>query len=356
MCGISGFIGESKKPVMTYQLITKLFDKSEIRGADAAGFWGTQTGEIVYHKEPCRSSHFVKKDVWRKVAKLNPSIMLVHARAASKGVGEPECNKNNHPFVSFDKSVGLIHNGRIEDYEYQTLKQKYEVQSECDSEILLRIFENPTEVNEDKFDNRLSGIRDIFSFINEGHMAVAIGERYQNQNLLWLFRNRFRPLWVVDMRELLGQIFFVSEPRIWELAVRECGIRNISQTQKLIELPVEEVWFFKSSDKEPTPSVQRYEVEKSDGGTPWKFDGNRLVVKPSEDPVPESPAENPAIAAALDEVKGIGREIHQTVARIVGETSALVKNCSLHPSEYEQIVSKLNKIKKELTEVYIPQQ
>jgi len=288
MCGIAGYIGESKKPVLTYQLTTKLFEKSECRGIDAAGYWGVESGvngNVLYHKEPVKSSDFIKKDFWKLVSKHNPNLLLVHARGASKGVGEPSNNHNNHPFTSLDKSIGLIHNGRVDDCEYHSLKKKYGLQSQCDSEILLRIFESgenysPKELKEfgeTDHPQRLAGIRDVFSLINEGHMAVAVGERGHNGNrMLWLFRNRHRPLWIVDMREPLGQVFFVSEPNIWEEAIRECsGIKSLARTQKLIELPTEEIWHFKVTSEEPCPkNVERFEVCK-EGSTPWLFDGKK---------------------------------------------------------------------------------
>lgn len=293
MCGIAGYIGESKKPVLTYQLITKLFEKSESRGVDAAGFWGTQSGpdgRILYHKEPGKSSQFVKRDVWKRVSKFNPNMLLVHARGASKGVGEPYCNANNHPFTSSDKTIGLVHNGRIEDFEYHALKQKYEVSSACDSEILLRIFEAADDYTKKELvdfegmdhPKRIAGIRDIFSLINDGHMAVAAGERQDDGGrLLWLFRNRHRPLWVVDMRESLGQVFFVSEPTIWDDAVRECSVKQLTRNQKLVELPVEEIWHFRVDANNPSPQVvKRYEVSRDrTNPNPWSFDGKQISIK-----------------------------------------------------------------------------
>ena len=290
MCGIAGYIGESKKPVLTYQLITKLFEKSECRGIDAAGYWGTQNGvdgNVLYHKEPGKSSDFVKKETWKLICKHNPNLLLVHARGASKAFGEPSVNHNNHPFTSFDKSIGLIHNGRIDDCEYHSLKIKYELKSQCDSEILLRIFESgesysSQELKDDfgelEHSQRLAGIRDVFSLINEGHMAVAVGERgLAGNRMLWLFRNRHRPLWIVDMREPLGQVFFISEPTIWEDAVRECsGIKSLTRNQKLIELPTEEIWQFTVTPEKPCPDSERFEVCKSDS-IPWAFDGNKHI-------------------------------------------------------------------------------
>ena len=65
MCGISGYIGKSKIPDITYDLITSLFEILEIRGIDASGVWGTEFGEnsrVIYQKDPVRSSEFIKQD------------------------------------------------------------------------------------------------------------------------------------------------------------------------------------------------------------------------------------------------------------------------------------------------------
>jgi hypothetical protein len=108
-------------------------------------------------------------------------------------------------------------------------------------------------------------------------MAVALGERGEDgSRMLWLFRNQHRPLWIVDMRQDLGQVFFVSEPSIWEDAVSEFSSSNrIFRAQKIIELPTEEIWHFKINSEQTCPqSVQRYEVKKS-GRFPWRFDGKK---------------------------------------------------------------------------------
>lgn len=269
MCGLAGFIGRSKNPTVSYQLITRLFEKSDSRGIDAAGFWGTETGingKVLYHKEPGRSSVFIKKEVWRKNSKFDFDLLFTHARGASKGVGLPCDNLNNHPFTSFDKSVGLIHNGRIDQNEYQLLKNKYELKSTCDSELILRIIEAAEYYETQKdLDQRLLGIRDVFNFINEGHMAVALGERFENgDRAIWLFRNKHRPLWIIDVRDLLGQIFFVSDPLIWKSAVKDCALdKFVFHSQKLVELPTEEIWHTKISSTNTTPEIlQKFAVKK----------------------------------------------------------------------------------------------
>jgi hypothetical protein len=214
------------------------------------------------------------------VANYNPSLMIVHARGASSGVGVPAINSNNHPFTNSNKSIGLVHNGRIEESEYQALKQKYKVSSDCDSEILLRIFEAAErypneeikEYLEHENPHRLAGCRDIFSLINRGHMAVATGERGdQGERMLWLFRNEHRPLWIMDMRESLGQVFFVSEPSIWDDSVyNDDELRKAFKCQNFVELPPEEIWFFKLPESNSSLKFQRFKVKKTTSKD-WEF-------------------------------------------------------------------------------------
>jgi len=268
MCGITGFIGCSKKPIHSYQLITKLFEKSEVRGTDAAGFWATQNGKngkVLYHKEPVRSSKFIKNEIWKQVFNLNPNLMLAHARRVTKGMGQPSFNENNHPFTSTDRSKGLIHNGKINESEYLTLKEQYQLNSDCDSELLLRIFE-AGEASCDSSESEvrsLFGINRIHSVVNEAQMAVAIGERHDEDRNLWLFRNEHRPLWIADVRESLGQIFFVSEPSVWEKALYECNIRCSLVFKSLIEVSTNEIWLFKITKANHIPEdVKKYKIHK----------------------------------------------------------------------------------------------
>ena len=223
-----------------------MFKQTETRGEDASGFWGTTKNDIVFYKQPIKSSEMVKKSVWSNLKDKKTDMLLTHCRAATPGLGKPKENINNHPFVSNNNLVGLIHNGNISE-EYNNLKYKFNLESECDSEILLRLYESAAWDYSPTFENiisqfgvhiakRIAGIRNIWRQIKKGHMAVAIGEKLEQQRCLWLFRNEHRSLWLVDMRDELGQIFFCSTPEIWD----EAGFPN----KTLIELPPDEVWLF----------------------------------------------------------------------------------------------------------------
>jgi len=284
VCGIAGFIGNSTNWPVSFRLITALFEECQSRGVDAAGFWGVESDDscIVYHKEPIKASDFIKKTVWTDLSEYNLNLMVVHARGASTGVGIPSDNINNHPFVSFDKTIGLVHNGRIPDTEYDVLTKRYEVVSKCDSEILLRIFEGShvytaEEMAEYKeldpvLAERLIGLRDIWSFIDKGHMAVAIGERpNQFDRRLFLFRNKHRSLWLADLRKELGQVFFCSTPDIWSNAFKSSGTNRIIKNRvKLCELPTEELWTMSIDENTPVvEKINKYDIH-SNGRTLWK--------------------------------------------------------------------------------------
>ena len=272
MCGICGFIGHSKEPTISYQLITALFEKTENRGEDASGFWGVgKDNKVLYYKEPIKSTIFVQRPAWKNLEKADPNILLVHARAASMGSGVPSINKNNHPFTSLDKTIALIHNGRIPESDYNAFKKKYELLSDCDSEMYLRIFESS--------DNRLNALRTLWSQLGRSQMAVGIGELSETDRQLWLFRNRYRPIWLADLRESLGQIFFFSAPDIWEDAIWENDeIRYYLGRVKRVELSTEDIWNFTLFNNKAI-KISRYEVKQSGNFKPWTFDGNVSKIK-----------------------------------------------------------------------------
>lgn len=270
---------------MTYELITQLFDCLEVRGIDAAGVWGTECGEggrVIYHKEPIRSSQFVKKEFWQsQVRKLKTNLLLVHARASSRGSGAASINENNHPFVSADNRIGMIHNGTLEEINF--LKHRYQTLSTTDSEVLLRMYEHglerdPLELDTaDEIAARMAGIKDIWSVISNGAMSVALGERVDDYvRYLFLFRNYKRPLWIVDLRDLLGQVFFFSSPDIWYQAIATTTeLRRVATSaQKLIEIPADQVWVFRIDETHPMingpEQIERFEIETKSTGQEWQ--------------------------------------------------------------------------------------
>ncbi|MEI8270905.1 MAG: hypothetical protein WCG45_06085, partial [bacterium] len=256
MCGIAGYVGNSKNIKQTFNLITLLLSKSEIRGVDATGYWASTNKNIFYHKEPTRSSLFVKKQDWQDLKKYDFNLFLSHARGATKCFGNPIENLNNHPFTNSNKSLALVHNGKLNEIRFDLLRKRFITKSNCDSELILRIIESCE--SEEKNSHRLKGISKVFSYIDDGHMAVALGEKLRNKSVLYLFRNEHRPLWVIDATKSLGQFFFVSDISFWEESLEELKIKKI-RDQKIFELPENQIWKIQSNLK-----FEKYEVEEKD--------------------------------------------------------------------------------------------
>lgn len=230
MCGLFGFIGSSKNEELTEELSTALFVKTQSRGLDASGFYcATSYPEktISYFKKPVTATEFVQLDEYRSIWKKPMNLGLFHCRAASVGVGIPAYNENNHPFVSKSNKRAVIHNGVISRKEYDFLKIYYEVETECDSEIFLRILEQDKPFI-DKAKSFLYNSRD-------SHYAVAFAEVEEKNRKLHLFRNEHRPLVLVNLLEELGQIFFCSTPSIFfeSLDLIKTKIKNY----KIYEIP-----------------------------------------------------------------------------------------------------------------------
>jgi hypothetical protein len=311
MCGIAGFIGESTNPRITYSLMTSLLAKTEIRGKEATGFWGAQgaaDGKIIYHKEPTPSGEFVKGEMWKRVEPFNPAVLLAHCREPSASAGSPKVNKNNHPHVSEDFTTALVHNGRVD--EYHALKNKgyqSKLRGDCDSEIILRLFERGEPYRSDlEFLNkrypdfepeaasRLYGLEYIFAKLLNGAMAVAVGERQEGRHRsLWLWRDDKRPIWLVDLRESLNQIFFCSTEKIWAAALDAVPEvkKYLPADHLLYEFPAFYVFLLEHNPDAIVGSGQ--------GENPWQEGGwrsrrvsvtrERVEGKEPEDPQPTVP-------------------------------------------------------------------
>lgn len=281
MCGIAGFIGKSTNPKVSFLLLQSLLLKTEHRGPEATGFWGAQSGNdgnLIYHKEPIKVSEFIKRPMWDKLSKFNPSLLISHCREPTMtgGTGSPKINKNNHPHISDDMNVALIHNGKVE--EYQSLKNeaayRNSTSSECDSEMILRIFERGElfqneeqllaerypDLAEKDIAHRIYGIEQIFRKLNNGAMAVAIGERHNpgTRRSLWLFRDDKRPLHIIDLRSSLGQVWFCSTVPIWRDAVEACPEAKaiIPKDHKILGIPPLTVYLFETDENQEDTQSQ----------------------------------------------------------------------------------------------------
>ncbi len=144
MCGIVGYIGQEQAAPILLKGLSKL----EYRGYDSAGVAVYDGNEIEVVKAKGRLDAL--RDLTDDGRNLTGFQGIGHTRWATHG--EPSV-ANAHPHYNHDKSIAVVHNGIIENY--QVLKDKllskgYQFSSETDTEVVAQLLDyyntgNPIE-------------------------------------------------------------------------------------------------------------------------------------------------------------------------------------------------------------------
>lgn len=239
MCGIVGAIGEPKNPVTSYNLLTQLFRETQRRGPHAAGYFRVGPDKNVdWEKAPGTSRKFVQTDSWKRTVNGGPGIIM-HCRYTTHG--SATVNENNHPFVSDRGNWALVHNGIV--FGYNEIKSGYTLQTECDSELILRIIAGEKDI--------IRGIKRVFELLGPGGdfaCEVLHTNPKNGETTLYFFRETGRPGVFVDAREKTGQYFFVSEEAIWKDAVKHVGLTKELGKCKTVTVPPYQIWKIRASE------------------------------------------------------------------------------------------------------------
>jgi len=161
MCGIVGYIGEKNCVPILINGLKRL----EYRGYDSAGIGIVNGGAEVY-KNKGKVSLLEEKI---SSLNLNAKIGIGHTRWATHGVPN---ETNAHPHYNQDKTVFVIHNGIIENY--QTLRaglklMGYKFVSETDSEVLPHLIDSFLKKGFDLFKSVRLALSEV-----EGTYGVAV--------------------------------------------------------------------------------------------------------------------------------------------------------------------------------------
>ena len=135
MCGIVGYVGEEQAAPILLEGLSKL----EYRGYDSAGLavLNNKSGKISVVKAKGRLKILSEKTDNGKA--VRGTCGIGHTRWATHG--EPSEN-NAHPHCTDDKSVVLVHNGIIENYQElkdKLVKSGYTFYSQTDTEIAVKL-------------------------------------------------------------------------------------------------------------------------------------------------------------------------------------------------------------------------
>ena len=129
MCGIVGYIGKQKAVPILINGLKSL----EYRGYDSAGIALLSNEKIDVIKDKGRVSNLESDSL---INTLKSTIGIGHTRWATHGIPS---KINSHPHLNNKKTIAVVHNGIIENYnelKAKLLKNNYKLLSETDSEVI----------------------------------------------------------------------------------------------------------------------------------------------------------------------------------------------------------------------------
>ncbi len=140
MCGIIGYIGHKDASQLLHEGLKKL----TYRGYDSWGL-AIHTGSDIFHVKNVGDIEKLE----RIEIPFESNVGIAHTRWATAGSVTKE---NAHPHFNEDKSIAVVHNGIIENF--QELKKELEMKghrfsSETDTEVVCHLIEEYIEEGND---------------------------------------------------------------------------------------------------------------------------------------------------------------------------------------------------------------
>lgn len=342
MCGIMGFIGNSNNKSISYNLSTNIIRETEIRGRDATGFYClTEKGKkFDFHKEPIPASSFVAKcKAWKKSA-IGSNMLIGHTRLATHGTIYN--NVNNHPHISHCERLAIVHNGVISGHKNIAFEHGFYLKSQCDSELILKFFEQDKEKN--------ICIKELLKSTDNYYagMACLAIDRSNTKPFFYAFRNSSYPLYFADLINELGQYFFFSSEEIWKKALLRSGLYERFKHIKVIPVPDYEIWKIDPD----TLCIDKHKVENNKNQWSYFFDKlNDAPPANDEDYVNTSLSMNnlsDEILARIDLIKGELDQLADSISTCANSEQPVIPDYKLIDEELTTIEGVLQDLNEEL--------
>ncbi|MDO5424994.1 MAG: glutamine--fructose-6-phosphate transaminase (isomerizing) [Eubacteriales bacterium] len=250
MCGIVGYLGSEQAAPLLLSGLSKL----EYRGYDSAGIAirNEETGKIELVKAKGRLKTLIEKTDAGMAVKGTCGVG--HTRWATHG--EPSVT-NAHPHCTEDKSVVLVHNGIIENY--QELKEKlqksgYTFYSQTDTEVAAKLIDyyyKKTGTPLGAISSAMLRIRGSYAFgiLFHDHPGKLFAARKDSP--LIIGKNDSGCLIASDVPAILEStrnVFYIGNLEIAELTQEEIHFYNIDREEIKKEM-VEIEWDAEAAEK-----------------------------------------------------------------------------------------------------------
>ena len=250
MCGIVGYIGDEQAAPILLSGLSKL----EYRGYDSAGIAvrDEATGKIEIVKEKGRLRALVEKTDNGKA--VPGTCGIGHTRWATHG--EPSA-QNAHPHCTDDRSVVLVHNGIIENY--QELKEKlvksgYSFYSQTDTEVAVKLIDyyyKKTGTPLEAISRAMLRIRGSYAFgvIFKDYPGKLFAARKDSPLIIGI--SEHGGLIASDVPAILDKtrkVYYIGNLEIAEISKEEVHFYNIDREELHKDL-VEIKWDAKAAEK-----------------------------------------------------------------------------------------------------------
>ena len=250
MCGIVGYIGgDQAAPILLHGL-----SKLEYRGYDSAGIAirNEETGNISIVKAKGRLKILAEKTNDGKA--VQGTCGIGHTRWATHG--EPSEN-NAHPHCTDDKSVVLVHNGIIENYQElkdKLLKSGYTFYSQTDTEIAVKLVDyyyKKTGTPLEAISRAMLRIRGSYAFgiMFHDHPGKIFAARKDSPLIIGKSENgSLIASDVPAILDLTRNVYYIGNHEIAELTQDEIHFYNIDREEIQKEM-VEIKWDAEAAEK-----------------------------------------------------------------------------------------------------------
>lgn len=250
MCGIVGYVGEEQVAPILLEGLSKL----EYRGYDSAGIAvrNETSGDISIVKAKGRLKILSEKtDNGRSV---HGTCGIGHTRWATHG--EPSEN-NAHPHCTDDRSVVLVHNGIIENYQElkdKLVKSGYTFYSQTDTEIAVKLVDyyyKKTGTPLEALTRSMLRIRGSYAFGVMFHDYPGRLYAARKDSPLIIGRSSTGSLMASDVPAILDKtrnVYYIDNMEIAELTGDEVHFYNIDREEIQKEV-VEIKWDAESAEK-----------------------------------------------------------------------------------------------------------